>query len=322
MPEGHLPVRSYLAVPVTSRSGEVLGGLFLGHPEPGVFTEQAERIVAGIAAQAAVAIDNARLYEQARAAQEALLQRAESLEEADRQKDEFLAMLGHELRTPLAAIRNTLLLMERRAAGQSGLEPQIARVDRMVTRMGRIIDDLQDVSRITRGRLSVHPEPLDLRQLVRQTTEDQRGILQETGQILSLELPEQPVWVEGDPIRLAQVLVNLLNNASKFGDPGGQVRVRLGANGDEVTVSVQDTGIGIDPEMLPRLFDSFTQVERSLDRTRGGLGLGLALVKGLVELHGGTVTAASQGLGQGAVFSFHLPLAHVESENDARAQPA
>jgi PAS domain S-box-containing protein len=256
--------------------------------------------------------------EAVRAAQEALRQRAEALQEADRQKDAFLAMLGHELRTPLAAIRNTLLVVERRASGSSGLELQIARLDRMVTRMGRIVDDLQDVSRITQGRLSLHREPLDLRHLVRQTAEDQRELLQESGQTLTLDLPEQPVWVEGDPIRLAQVLVNLLHNAGKFSDPGGQVRVRLGENEDELTVAVQDDGIGIDPEMLPRVFDSFTQAERSLDRSRGGLGLGLALVKGLVALHGGTVAATSAGRGRGSEFTFRLPRAHQETEKGER----
>jgi signal transduction histidine kinase len=316
MPDGHLPVRSYLAVPVISRSGEVLGGLFFGHSEPGVFRERAEQIVVGIAAQAAIAIDNARLYEQERAAQEALRQRNEALLEADRQKDAFLAMLGHELRTPLAAVRNSVLLIQRRSAGHAELEPLCGRVERQVGRMGRIVDDLQDVSRIARGRMSLRREPTDLTVLVRETVEDQRGVLEAARQSLILLLPDDRVVVDGDPNRLAQVLVNLLDNAGKFTDPGGQVIVDLSSEGDWARVTVRDTGIGIHPEMLPRVFESFMQAEDSLDRSRGGLGLGLALVKGLVQLHGGCVEVASRGLGLGAEFSFRLPLARVQASEE------
>jgi signal transduction histidine kinase len=253
--------------------------------------------------------------------EEALRQRNESLVEADRQKDAFLAMLGHELRTPLAAIRNSLLLIERRGAGTPEVEPLCGRVDRQVRRMGRIVDDLQDVSRIAQGRLSLQRERLDLVDLVRVTAEDHRGALAAAGEQLILELPEEPAVVEGDPNRLAQVLVNLLENASKFTDPDGQVTVDVVSGGPWATVTVRDSGIGIEAEMLPKVFDSFSQAEGSLDRSRGGLGMGLALVKGLVELHGGGVEATSQGPGQGAVFSFRLPVV-AQAEERGTALPA
>ncbi len=241
----------------------------------------------------------------AEAAQAELLER---LAAGDREKDMFLAMLGHELRTPLGAVHTSLFLLQRRAAGNPEIDPLRERMERQVRRMARLIDDLQDISRISRGKISLQLEVVDLIPLVRETVEDHRGAFVNRGLALTLEAGDGPIRVEGDPTRLAQILTNLLNNAAKFTDPGGKVHVCLTLEREWAVIRVQDTGIGIDPAVLPRVFESFTQAEGSLDRTRGGLGLGLALVKGLVEAHRGTVSATSRGAGQGAEFTLRLPL--------------
>jgi CheY-like chemotaxis protein/anti-sigma regulatory factor (Ser/Thr protein kinase) len=178
-----------------------------------------------------------------------------------------------------------------------------------VQHQARLVDDLLDTSRISRGRIELQPERLDLVRLIHDAAEDYRSPLEETGLTLSMALPAEAIWVDGDRTRLCQVLGNLLNNAMKFTEPGGTVTVAvaLQAEGSGVAVRVRDTGIGIDPEILPRLFESFIQGDRSLDRSRGGLGLGLALVKGLVELHRGEVHVHSEGPGKGAEFAFLLP---------------
>jgi signal transduction histidine kinase/ActR/RegA family two-component response regulator len=244
-----------------------------------------------------------------------LQDRAEALAEADRRKDDFMALLGHELRNPLGAINNAVQVLLRgsvdQAAGQRALEV----LHRQVAHQARLVDDLLDVARINRGKVFLEREWLDLRWAVRHTLEDHRGALEATGLSLRLELPEEPVWFAGDRIRLAQVLGNLLTNAAKFTDAGGQVTVRLTteADGSRAAVTVRDSGIGIEPKLLPRLFESFTQADPGLARSQGGLGLGLALVRGLVELHGGHVRAASDGLGHGAAFTFTLPLAGNEA---------
>jgi PAS domain S-box-containing protein len=261
-------------------------------------------------------------------------------EEADRHKDQFLAMLAHELRNPLGAISNAVQVVGRAAPGSSAFERARQVVERQSRHMARLVDELLDVSRISRGKIELNPQRLDLAALVRDTSEDHRRVLEAAGLSLTLELPEAPLWVDGDPTRLAQVLGNLLTNAAKFTPPGGQVTVRAGARGrrgdgatgrpDSVkdrpvldlagpplapspprplaSVTVTDTGIGISPELLPRLFEPFVQADRSLDRTQGGLGLGLALVKGIIELHGGRVDVRSDGIGRGATFTVEIPL--------------
>jgi PAS domain S-box-containing protein len=237
---------------------------------------------------------------------------AQALREADRRKDEFLAMLGHELRNPLAPIRNAVQILRQAGHDEALLETARGMIDRQVSHLARLVDDLLDVSRISRGKILLRKERLDLTELVRDTVEDHRRGLEAGGLTVELRLSGGPLWVEGDGTRLAQVLGNLLNNAGKFTDPGGRVAVALraglarGAEGAEITV--EDTGIGMDPEMLERLFETFSQADRTLDRSRGGLGLGLALVKGLMDLHGGEVDAASAGLGRGSRFTLRLPL--------------
>jgi PAS domain S-box-containing protein len=235
---------------------------------------------------------------------------AEALEEAARRKDEFLATLAHELRNPLAPVRNSIEVL--RLIGAGGPEAAQARavIERQVRHMTRLIDDLLDVSRITRGKALLRAEPLDLVPLVRAAAEDHRAMLRGTGLELHLDLPDAPLRVRGDPTRLAQVVGNLLHNANKFTDAGGEVRLSLERDtaGGEAVLTVRDTGIGMGPDTLAQLFEPFSQAERSLDRTRGGLGLGLALVKGLTELHGGRVSATSPGQGRGSEFTVRLPL--------------
>jgi signal transduction histidine kinase len=232
---------------------------------------------------------------------------------ADREKDQFLALLAHELRNPLAAIHNALYLM-RPGANPQAMERSRALVERQVKLLTRLADDLVDLSGIGGEKLLLQEERLDLTRLVRNACEDQRSTLEGADLTLSLQLPVEPVWIEGDPTRLMQVIGNLIQNATKFTDPGGQVLVTLDVNDGRARLTVRDTGIGIEPEMLPRVFDRFAQVEESRERSQRGLGLGLALVKGLVELHGGEVRVDSEGQGQGAEFTILLPLTGSQSQ--------
>jgi PAS domain S-box-containing protein len=253
--------------------------------------------------------------QEARAAAERLYEEAR---EAARSKDEFLAMLAHELRNPLSAVSNALYVL-RLAPDDATRERAYEVLERQVQHQTRMVDDLLDVSRITRGKVELRRAPLELVGLVRNTAEDHRSSLEAAGLQLDLELPALPLWTSGDSTRLAQVLSNLLHNAQKFSEPGGRILVVVSVNESASTarVAVRDTGAGIAPEMLPRIFEPFTQGDRSLDRSQGGLGLGLALVRGLVHLHGGEVFASSAGARAGAEIGFHLPL-----EPAARPEPA
>jgi PAS domain S-box-containing protein len=300
MPKGHLPVRSYLAVPVISRSGEVIGGLFFGHEQTGVFTERAERLVGGIASQAAIAMDNARLY---RAEQEA----AVKLREADRRKDEFLATLAHELRNPLAPIRTGLHLLRIAQPGSENAEQARAMMERQLTHLIRLVDDLLEVSRISRGKIDLRRAPLELATVVLSAVETTRPAIEAGRHKLDISLPARPLTVDADFVRLAQVLANLLNNAAKYTDPGGEISLAVRGEGGEAVISVRDNGVGIPAELLPRVFDMFAQVDRTLERAQGGLGIGLALAKSLVEMHGGTIQVESEGPGKGSEFIVRLP---------------
>jgi PAS domain S-box-containing protein len=308
MPKGHLPVRSYLAVPVTSRTGEVLGGLFFGHPEPGVFTEKAERIVAGIAAQAAVAIDNARLHEQR-------VRLIDQLQEADRRKDEFIATLSHELRNPLAPLRNGLHVL-RLAPGPA--DPgMLGMMGRQVDQLVRLVDDLLEISRINRGTLALRRQPIDLQDVVRHAMETSEPLMREAGHVLEVDLPERELLVEGDAARLAQVLSNLLNNAARYTDRGGRIGLRVAVEAGRVRMTLRDSGIGFPPGDAQRLFEMFSRGDRST-----GLGIGLALARRLVEMHGGTLDAHSDGPGQGATFTLVLPLGEQLAAPQPRPEPA
>jgi PAS domain S-box-containing protein len=240
----------------------------------------------------------------------------ERLLESDRRKDEFLAMLSHELRNPLAAIATSLGLLER--VDPAGASARRARdvVQRQMRHLTHLVDDLLDVTRIARGKITLHRERLDLGELVRRAVEDARPGAEDRG--VRLELAAAPgVWADADPTRIAQVTSNLLHNAAKFTPRGGEIRVSVAHEGGAAVVRVRDTGVGIEPAQLAGMFEAFVQAESSLARTEGGLGLGLALVKGIVELHGGRVEARSNGPGLGAEFAYSLPVVEASSAAEA-----
>ena len=233
------------------------------------------------------------------------------LREIDRRKDEFLAMIGHELRNPLNVLSTAVQLLPGSDPG-NGSEARSPRamIERQVAHMARLLEDLLDVSRIAAGRARVERALCDFVEIVCETVEDHRIGVEEKGLKLELDVPDRPLWVSGDRVRLAQVVSNLLHNAEKFTDPGGSVRVQVveAEDGSATLLNVRDTGVGMEPEFLEHAFDPFSQADRTLDRSRGGLGLGLPLVKGLVELHGGEVSATSEGTGRGTTLSVRLPL--------------
>ena len=231
----------------------------------------------------------------------------QALHDADRRKDEFLATLAHELRNPLAPIRNAVRILRTAAAGQREFEWAREVVDRQTQHMARLLEDLLDVSRISSGKLELRRERIELAAVIDMAIETSRPVIDACGHDLSVTLPPGPVWLDADPVRLAQVFANLLNNAAKYTESGGRIWLTSSRDGDEVAVSIRDRGIGIAGEVLPRIFTIFAQAEPALARSQGGLGIGLSLVKGLVDLHGGRVEARSAGTGQGSEFVVHLP---------------
>ena len=294
MPPGHLPVRSYLAVPVKGVRGDVIGGLFFGHSRVGVFTEEHERLAQGIAAWASVALENARLYMDAQA--------------ANRMKDEFLAVLSHELRTPLNAIlgysrllRGGMLPPEKAARGLETLE-------RNATLLTQIVEDVLDVSRIVSGKIRLDVQPVELPVIVDNAVATVQPAADAKGVRVHTIIDPRVGPVSGDPGRLQQVAWNLMSNAVKFTPRNGHVQVRLERVNSHVEIVVSDTGVGIRPDFLPYVFERFRQAEAGTTRKTGGLGLGLAIVRHIVEMHGGTVDASSAGEGQGATFRVRLPL--------------
>jgi signal transduction histidine kinase/CheY-like chemotaxis protein len=243
-----------------------------------------------------------------------------ALKESDRRKDEFLAILAHELRNPLAPIRNAVQIL--RAKGPPAPELIWARdvIDRQVHQMTRLVDDLLDVSRITRGKIQLHKERVELAAVVNSAVEASRPLIDKWRHEFTVTTPSEPIDLDADLTRLSQVLLNLLNNAAKYTERGGRIWLTIEREGDHVLLRVKDTGIGIPGEMLPRIFDMFTQVDRSLERAEGGLGIGLTLVQRLVEMHGGTVAAHSEGPGKGSEFVVRLPIA-TEAEAGDKAHP-
>jgi signal transduction histidine kinase/ActR/RegA family two-component response regulator len=243
------------------------------------------------------------------------------LREADRRKDEFLATLSHELRNPLAPIRNALEVM-RRAGGDAALsERALAIMERQVRQLVRLTDDLLDISRITRNRIELRRERFDLRAAVRSAIETIEPLSDAAGHVLTLDLPDDPLWVRADFTRLAQAFANLLNNAVKYTDRGGRITVSAAAEAGQAVVTLSDTGIGIDPLLLPGIFDMFVRIEQGSSRMRSGLGIGLALTRRLIELHDGEIDARSGGAGAGTTFTVRLPLvaAVVEPQPQATA---
>jgi PAS domain S-box-containing protein len=231
------------------------------------------------------------------------------LREADRRKDEFLAILAHELRNPLAPIRNSLHILRLNSRHDPAAERVGEIMERQVNHMVRLVDDLMEISRITRGKLELRKELIEVAAVVRSAVETSRPQIEAAGHQLAVALPPEPLTLEGDTVRLTQIVANLLNNAAKYTDAGGQIWLTVRREGDRVMISVRDTGTGIPPEMLPRVFELFTQVDRHAGRSQGGLGIGLTLVKRLAEMHGGNVVAHSEGTGRGSEFVVRLPLA-------------
>ena len=255
-------------------------------------------------------------------ARTAELQASEArLREADRRKDEFLATLAHELRNPLAPVRNAIHFLKLRGPGTPDVQWASEMIDRQVGLMGRLIDDLMDVSRISRGRLELRREPVPLEQVLAHAVETMQSQIDGAGHKLTVLQPAVRLVVDADRARLAQAFINLLSNAAKYTDPGGQLEVRVASEGGTALLAFRDNGIGIAPQRLEQVFEMFSQEEPALSRSRGGLGIGLALTRKLVELHGGTVQASSEGPGMGSVFLVRLPLA-VAAPHEAPPQAA
>jgi PAS domain S-box-containing protein len=239
--------------------------------------------------------------------EEELRRRADELAAADQRKDEFLAMLAHELRNPLAPILTSLELIRQEFPAQADLGEPLEIAERQVKHMSRLLDDLLDVSRFTQGKVQLRCERVDFSSIVSHAVETATPLIEAKGHRLTVRLPAEPVYLQGDPTRLAQIVANLLNNAAKYTEPGGMIALTAQRDGAELMLRVADTGIGLSAEMVPRVFDLFTQADLSLDRTQGGLGIGLTLVRNLVELHGGNVGVRSEGLGRGSEFTVRLP---------------
>ncbi|QDV37747.1 PAS domain S-box protein [Tautonia plasticadhaerens] len=290
-----LGIRSYLCVPLLSR-GRVIGGMtFLSSSARRRFGPAELQVAQNLAERVTAAIENAQLYR--------------TLQEQDRRKDEFLATLAHELRNPLAPIRNGLQILRMDGDTAEVAGETLSMMDRQLRHITHLVDDLMDVARVSSGKVALRLERVPLRAIVDAAVETNRQSIEEAGHELGLRIPREPLVVEGDRTRLVQVLANLLNNAAKYTPQGGRISLGVARDDGHAVIKVADTGVGIPPEMLPKVFGMFTQVGTSLERSQGGLGIGLTLVKRLVEMHGGTVAAESPGPGQGSTFIVRIPLA-------------
>jgi len=294
-----MPLHCMAVLPLRVRQ-ETLGTLALGMgPSRRRFGPADIELAENLASRAAVFLENARLYQQ--------------IIDADRRKNEFLSMLAHELRNPMAPIQNAVEILNSLDTPGDELKWIKGVIDRNVRQLARLVNDLLDISRITQGKIRVEKEPVKVTDVVDQAVEISRPLIDSRKHELALSVSGNQLWVNGDSTRLAQVIANLLNNAAKYTEPGGRIELRValespvGAEDDQVMFRVRDSGIGIAPDMLPKIFELFTQIDRSLDRAQGGLGVGLSLVKSVAELHHGTVQAFSEGLGKGSEFVVRLP---------------
>ncbi|KQQ88488.1 PAS domain S-box protein [Massilia sp. Leaf139] len=288
----HPPIRGWLAVPLVDRKGKNIGLIQASDRCEGEFTEQDEAILVQLASIAANGFENARLYS--------------SLKEQDRRKDEFLAMLAHELRNPLAPIASAAELLKIGSFDEARVRRSSEVISRQVRHMTSLVDDLLDISRVTRGLIQLEQVEVDIDATIRSAVEQSRPLIEAREHALVIHQAADDARVMGDPNRLVQVVANLLNNAAKYTPRGGRILLAVEREGSQVRIRVQDNGIGIDSLLLPQVFDLFTQAERTPDRSQGGLGIGLALVKNVVGLHGGTVTAHSEGAGKGSTFTVSL----------------
>lgn len=301
------PIVEGLIIPFYA-GGRPLGTIWIvSHDEGRRFDAEDLRVMTSLAEFTGTALQVLSSLDAMTSAHAELEQAREVLQESDRRKDEFLATLAHELRNPLAPVRNSLHILrvqEDRAVQDHALEV----IDRQVQHLVRLVDDLLEVSRITRGKLELRKEPIELTPVLLSAVETSRPLIETAGHELTIRLPDQPILLEGDPVRLAQLLSNLLNNAAKYTESGGSISLSAVREGDEAVIQVQDSGIGIAPDMLPRVFEMFIQVDGSQRRSHGGLGIGLALVRTLVQMHGGRVEAHSPGPDQGSTFTVRLPV--------------
>ena len=288
-----------VAVPLQVK-GEIIGAMSTAHSEVRTFSLAEIDLLQAFADQGALAMRNVQLFAREQAA------RTEA-EAANRAKDQFLALLAHELRNPLAPILTSAVVI-RRIGAAPAIERAANIVERQARHLGRLLDDLLDVSRITRGMIDLRCETVALAAAVTDALEAARPLIDEAGHAVSLSLPSNPVYVEADPTRLEQIVVNILNNAAKYTPPKGRITVNVFQEDGKGVLRIRDTGVGISPEMLPRIFDLFTQGDQSLAHTSGGLGVGLTLVHRLIELHGGRVSVHSDGAGRGSEFTIRLPL--------------
>ncbi len=290
-----LGLKSFLCVPLAV-SGGTLGVLTFATAESGRrYTEADLTLALDLAHRAAVAIENTRLYQ--------------ALRDADRRKDEFLATLAHELRNPLAPIKNSLQILKMPRVDAATVERSREMMERQVYHLVRLVDDLLDVSRVMRGKIELRRERVELATVVARAVETVQPLIDAQRHELGVSVPPESLPIDGDPVRLAQVVGNLLTNAAKYTEKGGRIGLTAERDGGVAVLRVRDTGIGIAPEMLPRIFELFVQVDHAATRSQGGLGIGLTLVKNLVEMHHGTVEAHSEGLGKGSEFVVRLPLA-------------
>jgi signal transduction histidine kinase len=284
--------RHLLALPLRDRERVFAVLLLIPNRQAGY--DQADvRMYESIAWRSAVALVNAQLYEE--------------IERADQQKNRFLSMLAHELRNPLAPIRSAVDVLRLRRQSQEDIDWARDVIDRQVTQLVRLVDDLLDISRITLGKIRLQLERVEASELVTAAVEVSRPLIEKHSHHLATELPDEPIWLTGDRARLTQVLSNLLNNAAKYTPAGGQISFSLKQEADEAVFRVRDTGIGIPPNMLDRVFDMFIQVENSLDRAQGGLGIGLTLVRELVNMHQGSISVTGEGNGHGCEFVVRIP---------------
>jgi signal transduction histidine kinase/CheY-like chemotaxis protein len=298
-PEGHSHLVRHVSVPVLDGDNVTLI-LGVGN-KPSDYHEADVRQMRLVAENLWRILRRKRLEEQ-------LHEHVRALEAEDRHKNEFLAMLAHELRNPLAPICNAVQVLDS-PQGSGAIAVQARQVlRRQLDHLVRLVDDLLDISRINQGKIELQCQPLNLAEVIAHAVEISRPLIESAGHALTVTCPPQPVWVYGDAVRLSQVVANLLNNAAKYTLEGGQLRLSVHDEAGQAVLRVQDTGIGIPAEVLPRIFDLFVQADHSLDRAQGGLGLGLSLVRTLVELHGGTVEAFSAGAGQGSELTIRLPL--------------
>lgn len=293
-PQPDFDLRALILIPLLARD-RALGVLSLAMGPSGRRYNSSDLALAeDLAGRAAIALDNARLYR--------------NVQESDRHKNEFLSMLAHELRNPLAPIRNAVQLLRMLDAGAAEAPSLHEIIERQVQQLVRLVDDLLDLSRITRGKIHLQMECVQVSEVVARAVETSRPLIDARKHELAILLPPEPLCVRGDPVRLAQVLSNLLNNAAKYTEEGGTIQLKVERHEENLIVRVRDNGVGIPAHMLSSIFELFTQVDRSLDRSQGGLGIGLTLVHKLVEMHGGRVEAFSEGPSCGSEFVVSLPL--------------